>query len=269
MQRIALSGGSVAYRQKGYGPPLLLLHGWGGSSRYWRSSLEALGDTRTVYALDLPGYGDSPPWDGPANIERAAALVVEFANALGLDRFDLTGHSLSTSVAVHVALSIPERVRSLVLTCTSTYRNEFERRAAEQIHRILGLWLRVRRPWMESVPMIYRAAARRFFYRVPSDHVLRESFSDFLRMDRDTGLAHAADVTNGDYHAVLRQVSVPTLLIGARQDNVMRTAGTPYIAQLIPNCRLIWMERCGHLPMIERPDLYNRLLREFLLAEPW
>jgi pimeloyl-ACP methyl ester carboxylesterase len=62
---------------------------------------------------------------------------------------------------------------------------------------------------------------------------------------------------------------VPTLLIGARQDNVMRTAGTPYIAQLIPDCRLVWMERCGHLPMIERPDLYNRLLREFLLAEPW
>jgi pimeloyl-ACP methyl ester carboxylesterase len=266
-QHITLSGGDVAYLQKGQGPPLLLLHGWAGSSRYWHDTLEYLADSRTVYALDLPGYGDSPPWNEIPGIQKMAALVIEFANALGLDRFDLNGHSLSTSIAVYTAITVPHRIRRLVLTCASTYRNDIERRIANQVHQLLGLWISLRRPWMGHIRFFYRAATRRFFYRIPSDDLLRKSFDDFLRMDHYTAIMHANDVANIDYHAALRQVSVPTLLISARQDMIMRTAGSPVLAQLIPNCRLTWIERCGHLPMIERPDVYHRVLREFLLSD--
>jgi pimeloyl-ACP methyl ester carboxylesterase len=268
MQRIPLSGGSVAYLKQGQGPPLVLLHGWAGSSRYWHETLHYLSDSRTVYALDLPGYGESPPWMQPMGIQETAALVIEFADALGLECFDLNGHSFSTSVAVFVAITVPTRIRRLVLTCASTYRNEFERYIVTQIHRLLGLWIRLRRPWMGERRMIYRAATQRFFYREPADHVLRESFHDFLRMDLRTALLHAADVTSIDYHGALRRVPVPTLVISARQDMIMRTSGAPFLAQLIPNCNLQWIERCGHLPMIERPEVYHPLLRDFLLGEP-
>lgn len=267
MQSVKLSGGFIAYRQQGHGPPLLLLHGWGGSSRYWKSTLQCLADRRTVYALDLPGYGDSPPWtNGHAtSIQSVATLVIEFADALGLDHFDLNGHSLSSSVSVYVAVNAPARVRRLVLTCASTYRNELERLASRYLHRLLGLWIMLRRPWMGHSPWIYRPVVQRFFYRSPPDHIMQASFDDFLRMDRRTAIAHANDAIHGDYHAVLRQVAAPTLLIGARHDNVMPTSGTPCIARLIPNCQLSWIERCGHLPMIERPAVYHQLLREFLL----
>lgn len=266
MQIITLSGGSVAYRHKGQGAPLLLLHGWGGSSRYWLDTLDYLADTHSVYALDLPGYGDSPPWNGTTSIKRVAELVIEFADAMGLDSFDLNGHSFSSSVAVYIADQVPQRIRRLVLTCTSTYRNEVERYVATHMHRVLGLWISLRRPWMGRTPWFYRAVIQRFFYRIPADDaLLRASFEDFLRMDKHTAIAHANDAINGDYHAALQRLSVPTLIIGARQDTVMRPGGTPHVFEMIPNCHLVWIERCGHLPMIERPQVYNRVLRAFLL----
>lgn len=268
MQPIMLPSGPVYYRQGGSGSPLLLLHGWGGSSRYWRATIEHLSGVSRMYAPDLPGYGVSPPLIDAASSERLAALVIEFADALGLERFDLNGHSFSAGVAVNVAARWPHRVRRLVLTCASTYRDERERRVVHQVHRVMALWMALRRPWMERRQFIYRNVGRRFFYRMPTDdEVLRESFADFLLMDRRTALEGAAGAANPTFNALLREVPAPTLLIGARQDAIMPPAGTPLIAQLIPDCQLVWIERCGHLPMIERPEVYHRVLRAFLATE--
>jgi pimeloyl-ACP methyl ester carboxylesterase len=63
---------------------------------------------------------------------------------------------------------------------------------------------------------------------------------------------------------MLPQVTTPTLIIGARQDAIMPTVGTPVLARLIPNAHLTWLEECGHLPMSEQPVAYNQLLCDFL-----
>ncbi len=265
MQHVTLSGGRIAYVQHGRGFPLLLLHGWGGSARYWQRTLEYFAGCRHVYALDLPGYGNSPPWTVPPGVEATAALIAEFAAALGIDRFDLVGHSFTTSIATFVAARQPQQVRKLVLTCASTYRSVYERWIVSQIHRILGVWIALRRPWMAHVRWFYRAVAGRFFYRLPADDsIVQACMADFLQMHGPTAMKHAADVTRVEYHAALRKVAAPTLVIGARQDNIMPTAGTPYVAGLLPDSRLAWIERCGHLPMIERPDVYHNLLQGFL-----
>jgi pimeloyl-ACP methyl ester carboxylesterase len=265
MHQILLAGGPVCYRRAGQGPPLLLLHGWGGSSRYWQSTLDALAGVRHMYAPDLPGFGMSPPLSEAAGAERLARLVIEFADALGIDQFDLNGHSFSSSVAVFVAHGRPHRVRRLILTCSSTYRDERERRFVQRVHRVLALPIMLRRPWMERQRLIYRMLARRFFYRVPNDNaLLQEHFADFLRMDRRTALESAASAGDPVYNTMLPQVTTPTLIIGARQDAIMPTAGTPVLARLIPNAHLTWLEECGHLPMIEQPVAYNQLLCDFL-----
>ncbi|MEI7771811.1 MAG: alpha/beta hydrolase [Chloroflexales bacterium] len=262
----ALIGGRpIYYRRRGAGPPLLLLHGWGGSSRYWRGTLEALGGAHNIIAPDLPGFGDSPPLNGHANVHRVADTVIAFADQLGLAQFDLNGHSFSASVAAFVAARHPQRVRRLVLTCFSTFRSERERRIVDQIHRVMALWMALRRPWMAERRMFYRAVSSRFFYRLPKDDaVLIESFADFLKMDRRTALESAGSSGDPEINVALAQVRTPTLIVGARHDNIMPTAGTPKVAELIPDSRLVWIERCGHLPMIERPDVYHSLLAQFL-----
>lgn len=268
MNVIEISGHPIYYRTGGQGPPLLLLHGWGGSSRYWDGTLERLGDLRTIYAPDLPGYGESPPLKGVATPARMADVMLEFANALDLEYFDLNGHSFSSGVSVRIAAAHPARVRSLTLTCPSTYRNEMERRFVGYIHHVTALWMAMRRPWMYGKRVLYRTVARPFFYRVPTnDQLLSESFGDFLKMDQPTALESAVNAVSPDYNDMLRQVVAPTLVIGARHDTLMPAYGPPLVARLIPNGRVVWVERSGHLPMVERPEVYHRLLREFLTDE--
>jgi pimeloyl-ACP methyl ester carboxylesterase len=265
-----VAGRPIHYRVAGRGsaPPLLLVHGWGGSSRYWRGTLRELADRGPIYAIDLPGFGVSPAISDEATSRRMAEVVIAFADALGLEQFDLNGHSFSAGVAVRVAANHPERVRRLVLTCVSTFRNEAERLLVDQIHKLMALWMALRRPWMAEQRVFYRRAGKLFFYRMPSDdRVLAESFADFLKMEQRTAMESAASSSDPAIHDAMRGARAPTLLIGARQDNIMPPSGTPFVAELVPDCRLHWIERCGHLPMIERPQIYHRLLRRFLDQE--
>jgi pimeloyl-ACP methyl ester carboxylesterase len=262
-----LADGPVFYREQGAGPrpPLLLLHGWGGSSRYWAASLHALGADRRVIAPDLPGFGTSPPLADPATASRLAEVVLAFADTLGLHQFDLNGHSFCGSVAVYLAARNPQRVRRLVLSCMSTFRDERERRVVEHVHQILGLWMALRRPWMAERRLFFRAVGTRFFFRTPADdQILREAVADFLRMDKRTAIESAASSSDAAINQALAAVRCPALVLGARQDRIMPPRGTPEVARLIPDSRLVWIERCGHLPMVERPDEYHSALRAFL-----
>ncbi len=291
MQSLTLSDSTIFYHQKGNGRPLILLHGWGGSSRYWNNSLEVFAADHTVYALDLPGYGQSPALDGDITAERFAEVTLEFADKLNLATFDLVAHSFGCGIAVHIAAHAPERVRRLVLTCFSTFTNEFERRMVEQMLGQMGLslvmwqpWMSLWHPWMAlwqswltlwqppqiqgSVPTIYQTIAWRFFYRMPPDDpMLQESFGDFLNMDQRTSFQSIISALNPAINTAMQQITAPTLLIGARQDMIMPQTGVPVVAELIPTCRLEWIDQCGHIPMIERPDVYHPLVQSFLDEE--
>lgn len=268
LQPIRLRRGELHCRMLGSGPPLLLLHGWGASSRCWSQTLCRLQERFTLIAPDLPGFGESPPFPGVASNEELAAVTLELADALGLERFLLNGHSFCAGVAALVAAQAPERVERLVLTCFSVWHSERERRVVATVHRLLGLWLALRRPWQLRRPLFQRMLGRRLFYRLPDDPaLLRAGLEDFLRMDYKVGLESAVSAAIPTFHAALRSIQAPTLLVAARQDQIMPPANTPIVAELIPDCRLVWIERCGHLPMIERAQLYHRLLLSFLYQD--
>ncbi len=270
---------------------MLLIHGWGGSSRYWQKTVEYFSRMRSVYTIDLPGYGQSPPLEDDISMERFAEIIKEFADTLELEYFDLNAHSFGSGIAIHLAARWPQNVRRLVLTCFSTFSNEFERRMVEQMLSQMGLsiamwqpWMSLWHPWMAlwqswlslwqppqvqgSVPSIYQTIAWRFFYRMPPDDaLLRESLDDFLRMDQRTSLQSIIGALSPAVNLAMQQITAPTLLVGARQDMVMPPTGIPVVARQIPDCRLEWIEYCGHIPMIEKPAEYHELVQRFLVVD--
>lgn len=285
VQTIPLRNGPVAYRQHGTGFPLVLIHGWGGSSRYWQDTLHRVADIRHVYAPDLPGHGETPPLTEIASTERLAELVIEFADALGLEQFDLNGHSLGAAIAVYMAASQPQRVRRLVLTSLGIFRSQIEQLLLTQTYFQMSMamtawrpWLLLWRPWFKlwqpwvdwigSQPAVYRAIAPYFLHQMPAnEQLLREGVIEFLRTDRLTSLENAISAGSPAFVPALRKVTAPTLLIGADHDQVMPSSGMFPLAQQIPNCRHVELVDCGHVPMIEQAEEYHRLLREFLLSE--
>jgi pyruvate dehydrogenase E2 component (dihydrolipoamide acetyltransferase) len=93
----------------------VLLHGFGGDKDTWLFNLETLAEGRTVYALDLPGHGESDKRVTDGSVQGLAATVLGFLDALGIEEADLVGHSMGAAVAMAVAVSAPTRVRSLAL----------------------------------------------------------------------------------------------------------------------------------------------------------
>ncbi|MFI7340734.1 acetoin dehydrogenase dihydrolipoyllysine-residue acetyltransferase subunit [Streptomyces sp. NPDC050085] len=114
---VEVAGRSLAYATEGDGAEtVLLLHGYGGDKDSWLFVHELLAARHTVYALDLPGHGDSTKDVGAGTLDVLADAVSGFLDVLGLDRVHLVGHSLGGAVALAVASrQRPRRIRSLTL----------------------------------------------------------------------------------------------------------------------------------------------------------
>jgi pimeloyl-ACP methyl ester carboxylesterase len=282
-ERLQMGRGFISYRRMGEGPPLLLLHGWGASSRYWLSTLPALADVRTGYAIDLPGFGESPAFRGTTSIPRLAAAVLAFADTLGLAQFDLNGHSFGASVAVYLAANYPDRVRRLGLTAFGIWQAGLTRTLLSLVQRpvefVAGLWqpwlglaqplLNLWRPWAIaalSVPPIPQVLTRWFLEHPPEDeNLLHEGIADMVQMDVRAHIAAVASVGAAEVLQALVAVQAPALVIGGRRDKVTPPDEMAAAAKMIPESRLVLLDHCGHVPMFEQPAAYHRALRAFLL----
>lgn len=280
-----LASGSVRYRQAGQGRPLVLVHGWGASARYWLPTFTHMADTRRVIALDLPGFGGTPALDAPATVSGLAELVLELAAALELDQFDLGGHSFGASVAAVAASLAPGRVRRLALVSFGVLPDATARAllalARQPAALALGLWypllnitsgLRaLARPCVTellSAPPLPSLLESWFLNQAASDERLaRAAVRDMAAMDLRAHLACLASIGDPAITAALGTVNAPTLVICGRSDRVTPVATAEVAARLIPGAELRVLERCGHVPMFEQPDAFHEALRGFLNAE--
>jgi pimeloyl-ACP methyl ester carboxylesterase len=285
LHHMTLADGPLAYRQTTNGhPPLVLIHGWGGSSRHWADTSSRLADFRSLYALDLPGHGETPARRGATGPLDLARMVIQFADRLSLDRFDLNGHSWGAAVAILVAAHWPDRVNRLVLASLGTARNALEQLAMTQAHHQMTIamtlwrpWLVMSRPWVAfsrpainwigAQPEVYRAIARHVVRELPDDAMMRMGIRDFLDTDPLTALEYAIGSGSPAFLDALKTMTAPTLLVHADGDAVMPPSGVHALAARIRDVRRVQLDDCGHLPMIERPEEYHRLLREFLAGE--
>ncbi len=283
-QIIRLSCGPLAYRRFGSGAPLILIHGWRGTSNHWQETLTSLADIREVHAFDLPGHGETPPRAAPLTPEGLAALTLEYADRAGLTQFDLAGHSFGAVVAVAVATRQPQRVRRLVLTSMGLVRDDLEHYALMHTHSAMNLaltwwrpWLNLTRswagawgPWLEWVadhPVLSRAIAAPYLRQWPQDAAMvREGVRDFLTTDPLSALEIAVSANSARFRAALDGVSAPVLVLSGDRDPIAPLSAVAALSQRLNDCRQVFFQDCGHLPMVESPARFHEEVRGFLVA---
>jgi pimeloyl-ACP methyl ester carboxylesterase len=245
--------------------PVLLIHGWGGSGRYWQPFADRLTERFNLLIPDLPGSGRSQPVHFAHSIFDHVAAIEALLVRLGIKRVNIIGHSMGSGVAILLAGGRPDLVERLVLTSISLFRSEAERAFFQAFSGVVGLVMRFRTPLLAELPFLTDLFAMRFFYRVPGDRaLLRDGFRDYLQMDLATAVVSARSSATQKIPEAAARIVAPTLLIVGRQDQVMPCENVPMTVATIPNCRLHWIEQCGHFPMIEQLDRYTALVEEFL-----
>ena len=122
-------GRTLRYLRVGDGDtPALLIHGFGGDLDAWQLTQPDLAGDRAVYAIDLPGHGESAKDVGAGDLADLAETVVQAMDALGLEQAHLVGHSLGGGVAMQLALKHPARVASLALIAPAGMTGEIDRK---------------------------------------------------------------------------------------------------------------------------------------------
>src|SRR5918994_5024043 len=113
MGEVDIAGLRIAFRRRGDGPPLLLLHGAVCDSRVWRVELESLSDAFTVVAWDAPGCGGSSDPAEHFRMAEYADCLARFIDTLGLQAPHVLGHSWGSALALELYRQRPDLVRSL------------------------------------------------------------------------------------------------------------------------------------------------------------
>jgi 2-succinyl-6-hydroxy-2,4-cyclohexadiene-1-carboxylate synthase len=252
----------------GDGPPLVLLHGFTGSSESWREVAPRLAtDWRTI-GIDLPGHGraESPPDPAAYRVEPTIEALLAALDGLGLaDRPHLLGYSMGGRVALHLALAAPERLATLTLESASPgILDPVERDARVQSDAALADMLE--REGIE--PFVER------WERVPlfaSQAGLPDAARARLRAgrlgQRALGLANSLRGFGAGLPAPLQprlsELTLPTLLLVGALDAKYCQIGREMVAAL-PDASLVVVPDAGHTVHLEQPDAFVAALSAFL-----
>jgi len=248
--------------------PIVLIHGVGGWAETWRPVVAPLAAAgRLVVALDLPGFGESQApgrvsYFGPEDAFYPR-FVLAAMEVLGIPRAHIVGQSMGGAVAYMIAVSAPERTRSLVLVAAGGLGREvaFYLRACT----LPGIGLLARLPRPKNAA---RDALRSCFYdagRIPEEFYQEAvrygnaSFSEFIR-------AISAGVNIRGVRRPLRSAlyTGPALVVWGREDFVLPLRHLADVHATLRQAQVALIDRCGHMPQAERPDEFLAATLPFL-----
>jgi pimeloyl-ACP methyl ester carboxylesterase len=273
--------------------PALFVHGLGGSALNWTDLMGLLSGPAAANgtdadvppfaceALDLPGFGFSPPpADGVYSLDARVAAVIALLDKRGYGPVHLIGNSLGGAIATRVAARRPDLVRTLTLISPALpdlRPRPLPLRLAVVALPGLGRWLLTK---MQSIPPERRAdTSIAELYVDPArlqPERRAEAIAEVIRRD---ALGYAVDALHGSARSLLTEytrpgpgslwadaarVTAPTLLIHGSHDRLVNPAMSGRAARTFPDCRVIVLPRVGHVAMMELPDLTAAEMREFL-----
>ncbi|MGW0941654.1 alpha/beta fold hydrolase [Streptomyces sp. NPDC002623] len=263
--------------------PALYVHGLGGSSQNWSALMELLDGVVASEAVDLPGFGDSPPPDdGNYSITAHARAVIRYLDAAQRGPVHLFGNSLGGAVSTRVAAVRPDLVRTLTLVSPALPELRVQRTAVPTglvgLPGVAALFSRLTREWTAEqrvrgvTALCYgdpgRVSPEAFQHAVEELERRLQLPYFWDAMTRTTrGLLSA--YTLGGQHGLWRQaerVLAPTLLVYGGRDQLVGIRMAQRAARAFPDSRLLTLPNAGHVAMMEYPETVAMAFRD-LVAE--
>ena len=248
MSALIIDGDVVHYEAFGRGRPILFIHGWLGSWRYWVPTMEAISDKYRTYALDLWGFGDSAKAKPRYSVPDYVALINNFVNAMGIRQFPLVGHALGAAVALEYAARYPDQVIKVVAVSLPMTPDSISRKLINFAN--------------DSV------IAKMFWRR---QITYKEVQKELEKTGPGAISLSVQSVTQIDVKHRLQNLSqfkdLMVLTVYGEKDDLIDPSPTRSLNGHWPNIRPIGLSDSKHFPMLDEAAKFNRLLQDFLDIE--
>ena len=265
---VKTASGTIHFHEAGPadGHPVIMLHGSGPGATGWSNfngQLRALAGTWRVIAPDMPGWGDSDPVRYEDRNHHQA--TIDFMDELGIERATFVGNSMGGATSIQVAARNPERVSHLVALGAGSPGVKLFGPGDGPTEGLKLLQAAYRDPGPEGMARFVDIFCYDDRFKTPelvrqrSENALKhpehlENFAAGIGRQR-LGVASEEEVTS---------IKAPTLIIHGRDDRVVHYENGLKLCALIPNSRLVVINRCGHWAQVEHADEFNRLLADFI-----
>lgn len=241
MSAILLDDSIVHYEVLGRGRPVIFLHGWVGSWKYWIASMQVASTSYRAYALDLWGFGDTAHNDSKYTLDEQVTLVNAFLNELGIGRIAIVGHGLGALVGMKFATRFRQNVdRVMAVNCPLSYEAVSSRLRTNSPQELSD--------WLSS--------------RTPEATI---ALSDASKADIKAIAASMVTLQADNLFTTFRELDVPCLLVYGEKDQAITIP--PFESATSTFTHQVILEGSGHFPMIDETVKFNRLLTDFLALD--
>jgi len=245
----------LSYKKIGKGKPFVLVHGYLGGQEMWRFQ-EDLKDHFELIMPSLPGYGESAFMTAPSTIRENAVKVFELLNHLGIETFYLLGHSMGGMIVQEMAALSPERVERLICFGTGSIgvlpsRFETIEESREKIKKV-------------GIKQARESIAKTWFV----DYLLGDGYQLCLdegaKATTQAALASLDAWDSWDGRGQLEKIQSPTLILWSDKDRSYDWNQQEILKKGISDSIVEIIEGCAHNSHMEKPELVNRIIRQFL-----
>jgi pimeloyl-ACP methyl ester carboxylesterase len=258
MSIVVIDNQVVHYEVFGRGRPVLFLHGWLGSWRYWFPTMEVVAEQFRTYSFDFFGFGDSQRKNTQESIQNYSAQVIRFLDALGIDQVHLVGHSMGGMVALKTAINYPDRI-ARVATVGAPIDGDSLSWLLKLTDRPFFAAAFAAMPWM-------RRSLFRFFLGETADPAVHEVIDDSVKSSALSLRRAVSSMWRTDLRPELARLYIPTLIVHGGRDDIVH----PNQADLfdnVPAAEVVLMPRSRHFPFLDEAELFNEVLLRFLKAQ--
>lgn len=255
MSVVVIDDQVVHYEVFGRGRPVLFLHGWLGSWRYWFPTMDVVADHFRTYSFDFWGFGDSRRKNIQESIQNYSDQVIRFLDALGIDQVILVGHSMGGMVALKTAINHPERVTRVATVGAPI--------VGDSLSWLLKL---TDRP-------IYAAAfagfpwLRRYLFRLflgeTNDSAVQEIIDDSVKSTAQSLRRAIHSMLRTDLRPELSRIHVPALIVHGGRDDIVDPNQVDLFDH-ISAAQVVFMPGSRHFPFLDEAELFNDVLLRFL-----
>jgi pimeloyl-ACP methyl ester carboxylesterase len=243
MSAIIIDEEIVHYEVLGRGRPLIFVHGWIGSWRYWIPTMQAASISFRAYALDLWGFGETSKAKSRYSLENYVTMLDRFLEEMGIAKIALVGHGLGAIVALMYANKFPRFVDRLMVVGFPMKKSFLNTRLQTDPPGELEKWLLAG----TTIPEIARLEA--------------------TKTDNQAIIDTINNIDTLDLHSLTTELQHPCLMVHGQHDQAINIPNGELIENLPALSHMIVFEESGHYPMLTETNKFNRLLSDFLALE--